>query len=284
MFSLQTQKYVYNPAPGDIYLTISCDLQLNLISQVEIISELFIMWMWWRPMTKYLIYYFALIFWLFMSFLYVKNRERFCSTHILSDLLRKRHYQAEYTQMWIISSMQRVVRRGKGPCVDAAEGSTLGGRWFSTSAAATEAPTEQRLMHLGGGGSSSRGLSSRDKFHMRSGSVFVKAELLMSATLLCHGVHVVGGELRVAVLCWTPRLCPTQPMASPAHGWSPTPSAQRSRLLLCCLFTHPSSLCLAAWVPMPGKLKHHRLRKPTQTMGSKVHTAASSSEINISAS
>lgn len=34
---------VYHPAPDDIYLTISHDLQLNLVSQVEIISELFIM-------------------------------------------------------------------------------------------------------------------------------------------------------------------------------------------------------------------------------------------------
>lgn len=43
IFSLKTQKSVYHPAPGNIYHIIFRDLQLNLISEVEIISELFIM-------------------------------------------------------------------------------------------------------------------------------------------------------------------------------------------------------------------------------------------------
>lgn len=163
--------------------------------------------------------------------------------------------------------------RGEGPGADAAEGcsegSRAGGCCLSPSPAAA---------------------SDRERFLTRTGSAFLKAALLTLAARDSPGreVRLVGpqeeGELRAAALCSTPRLRPTQPVASLARGWSPAPLARRSQLLLCCLFTHPSSLRLAAWVPVPGKLKHRRLCKPTQTIGSKVHSAASSSEINISAS
>lgn len=110
--------------------------------------------------------------------------------------------------------MRRAVKRGAGPCAGAAEGcgkgNRAGGRCLSPSLAAAEAPAEQpavadtprRRQHRG-----ARGLSDRDKFLMRPGSAFLKAELLTLAAkdLMGREVHLVcpqeGGELRVAVLC-----------------------------------------------------------------------------------
>lgn len=138
-------------------------------------------------------------------------------------------------------------------------------------------PSSPRWQHQGAGGA----LSDREKILMRTGSAFLPAELLPRGCRLAGW----GGAFERFAGKERGRWLQGSAAASPARGWSSAPSAQRRRLSLRCSFTHPGSLRLAAGVPVPGKPKHRRLREPTQTIGSKVHAAASSSsEINISAS